>query len=195
MGLSLIIQTALRFASYALCLTALANIVVAQTTPSSASSISTGETSKYSIEVQTTDLAGAVIVSAELSLLDADGRPLRSSLTDERGVTQFSDLPSGRYTVQASARGFKTTSANLDFPGFGWKKIRLILEFARVIHSEPNLPNVPIDEIFPQTIEHSWLLELSPAFSFPLPTPLPPPRPARSPVGHFFSGLGHKLGF
>ena len=194
--MSLTIQTSLRYIGYALFSIALANISLAQITPLSGSPASPDETYKYSVQIETTDQAGAVIVRAHVKLLGTDGQLLQKSVTNERGIVQFSNLPRGSYAVQASTFGFKMMKTNFDLPRLTENTIRLTLDVAPtvdyvVLQLDPDPALIKDAKIKTE----SWILELPPAFSFPLPTPLPPPRPARSPMAHFFSGLGHKLGF
>jgi hypothetical protein len=57
-----------------------------------------------------TDFTGAVIAGANVELRSASGK-VRPATTDSTGRFSFSGLPEGGYTVEISARGFKSASS------------------------------------------------------------------------------------
>jgi len=48
-----------------------------------------------SVRICVIDLTGAVIPSAEASLLGGDGKPIRTAYANEAGEIEFADLPMG----------------------------------------------------------------------------------------------------
>jgi hypothetical protein len=55
-----------------------------------------------------TDASGAAISGASVRLLDENGTPLASTVTDSSGSDSFSSLPVGNYRLESQRSGFKT---------------------------------------------------------------------------------------
>jgi hypothetical protein len=55
-----------------------------------------------------TDASGAAIAAASVRLLDDNGTPLASTVTDSSGNYSFSSLPVGNYRLESQRAGFKT---------------------------------------------------------------------------------------
>src|SRR5579864_8991965 len=59
-----------------------------------------------------TDSSGRVIASAQVRVLDANGREITRTMTDSAGAYGFSGLPDGTYQLQVESKGFKTLVMN-----------------------------------------------------------------------------------
>src|SRR5258708_18165708 len=56
-----------------------------------------------------TDASGAAISAASVRLLDENGTPIASTVTDGSGNYSFSSLPVGNYRLESQRPGFKTS--------------------------------------------------------------------------------------
>jgi Carboxypeptidase regulatory-like domain len=67
-----------------------------------------GQTSFGRISGTITDPGGAVITGAEIKVTNQDTQATRTAVTDGSGFYSVTQLPIGNYSVQASAKGFRT---------------------------------------------------------------------------------------
>jgi hypothetical protein len=59
-----------------------------------------------------TDATGAAVAGASVRLLDENGTPVATTVTDNSGNYSFSTLAVGNYRLEAQQRGFKTSEIN-----------------------------------------------------------------------------------
>jgi hypothetical protein len=83
--------------------------------PPANSSLVQIENAASGIVIVVMDETGAVITAASVRLLAERQSELKVA-TDSLGLVRFPDLPAGRYSIEASARGFKTARAVVDYP-------------------------------------------------------------------------------
>ena len=63
------------------------------------------------------DAGDKMLVSASVTLEDADGNPVQRALTDKEGSYSFANVASGRYTLAVSATGFGTEMRTITVNG------------------------------------------------------------------------------
>jgi hypothetical protein len=90
-----------------------------------------GETTS-AIQGQATDVTGAVVRGATVTITSRDTGSKRSAKTDEAGRFNFPQLKPGAYTVTVEAQGFQPREADNVFSGLGQKQtVNFILRVAR----------------------------------------------------------------
>ena len=90
-----------------------------------------GETTS-AIQGQATDMTGAVVPGAAVTVTSRDTGSKRSAKTDEAGRFNFPQLKPGAYTVRVEAQGFQPQEADNVFSGLGQKQtVNFILRVAR----------------------------------------------------------------
>jgi hypothetical protein len=90
-----------------------------------------GETTS-AIQGQATDVTGAVVRGATVTITSRDTGSKRSAKTDEAGRFNFPQLKPGAYTVTVEAQGFQPQEADNVFSGLGQKQtVNFILRVAR----------------------------------------------------------------
>jgi hypothetical protein len=72
------------------------------------------QTTTSTLEGTVTDPSGAVVAGAEVKLSGTALTSERTTTTDAEGLYRFTALPAGTYTLTVSARGFATSSANIE---------------------------------------------------------------------------------
>ncbi len=72
------------------------------------------QTTTSTIEGKVTDANGAVVAGAEVKVSGTTLAAERSALTDAEGFYRLAALPAGAYTVTVSAKGFATSTANIE---------------------------------------------------------------------------------
>ena len=65
------------------------------------------------VRIRVTDATGAVIPTAEASLLAFDNRPIRTAKADEAGEILLIDLPLGNCRFRVSAAGFASRTLTI----------------------------------------------------------------------------------
>jgi hypothetical protein len=86
------------------------------------------------IVIEVADETGAVITRANVRLLATGNQGEMKVATDSLGRVHLPELPAGWYSIEASARGFKTAKANVDYPR------QRSVEFRLQIPTQPMLP-------------------------------------------------------
>jgi Carboxypeptidase regulatory-like domain len=90
-----------------------------------------GETTS-AIQGQATDVTGAVVRGATVTIASRDTGSKRSAKTDEAGRFNFPQLKPGAYTVRVEAPGFEPQAADNVFSGLGQKQtVNFTLRVAR----------------------------------------------------------------
>jgi len=174
--------------------------VLAQTPAQSSPPLQPAEsgTSKSAIDVVVTDQSGAVIPNANISIRRFDSHVTMHGKTNEAGQFHSADLAQGKYLLMVNSLGFYFQWESIDLGPSETRKVSMTLWVAP---SPVNGPP-PGDAVTPEpqlsTVVPEFLPE--PIADLPLgggPTKLVLKDAPQHPnsAKHFFSTLGHKLGF
>jgi len=106
--------TRLAIAALLFALSAVRTASAQQAQPGTASAQSQTETSTADVAGVVHTVDGSAVPGASLRLINTDTRKAFVSWTDESGKFQFSGLPAGHYTVEASQLGFLPASLEID---------------------------------------------------------------------------------
>lgn len=95
-------------------------------------SLALGQERRVSVDGEVFDEAGAVIVDAQVTLVnDATGAAL-SARTDSSGRFRIENAPSGSYTLFVNAEGFSASSRTLKVPGNEEEPLKITLAVGNV---------------------------------------------------------------
>jgi hypothetical protein len=120
--------------------------VVASLVCAARCALAQGETTSAIIGT-VSDVSGAALPAALVTITDSQTGAKRGARTDEGGRFNFPQLKPGSYTVRAEAMGFEAQTAGPIFSGLGQKQtVRLVLPVAAtkgevVVNAEPPLVN------------------------------------------------------
>ena len=85
------------------------------------------------IEGTVVDPKGATIAAAHLTLMDPSGQVVSETTSDQNGRFAFSDVPAGRYTIEADAEGFSLQQAvEVDLSKGGSKTVRVSMAISQI---------------------------------------------------------------
>jgi hypothetical protein len=76
------------------------------------------------------DPSGAAISHAHVSVLRSDGKTVAQGITDDSGGFRFPALPSGNYTLQFQAEGFRDAQLQIDSSSRRLAPLRVVLQVA-----------------------------------------------------------------